>query len=173
MPKEPITIYKLIILYMLVKVQIPLTSQTVSEYILGRGYTNYFNLQLAFHELLEADLIEYDTTYKTTYYQLTPKGQDTLQLFKSQLSYEIRLEIEAFLKENQHVIMEELSVFTNYGRLPNGEYETILEIKEYGQSLMKCNLTVATEKDAAAICKSFEEKKEEVYQYMIRTLLNE
>ena len=58
MPNGSITIYKLIILYTLSKVDSPLPPGVISDYITDRGYTNYFNLQNAFGELLEADLIK-------------------------------------------------------------------------------------------------------------------
>ena len=37
------TLYKLIILYMLNKVDFPLTNSQISEFILDEGYTTYLN----------------------------------------------------------------------------------------------------------------------------------
>ena len=39
---ETFTLYKLIILYMLDKVDFPMTTSQISEFILDQGYTNYF-----------------------------------------------------------------------------------------------------------------------------------
>ena len=36
---EPFTLYKLIILYMLKKVDFPLTNSQISEFVLDEGYT--------------------------------------------------------------------------------------------------------------------------------------
>ena len=94
MPNGSITIYKLIILYTLSKVDSPLPPGVISDYITDRGYTNYFNLQNAFGELLEADLIKEDSTYHLTYYTLTEAGAETLELFGAPLSREIRDEIK-------------------------------------------------------------------------------
>ena len=44
---EPFTLYKLIILYMLDKVDFPLTNAQISGFILDKGYTTYFKLQQA------------------------------------------------------------------------------------------------------------------------------
>ena len=54
---EPFTLYKLIILYMLQKVDFPLTNSQISEFILDRGYTTYFTLQSVLSELAESDMI--------------------------------------------------------------------------------------------------------------------
>lgn len=47
---EPFTLYKLIILYMLDRVDFPLTNSQISSFLLDRGYTNYFTLQQAFFQ---------------------------------------------------------------------------------------------------------------------------
>ena len=40
---EPFTLYKLIILYMLDRVDFPLTNSQISSFLLDRGYTNFQN----------------------------------------------------------------------------------------------------------------------------------
>ena len=42
---ETYTLYKLIVLYMLEKVDFPLTTSQISEFILEKEYTTYFKLQ--------------------------------------------------------------------------------------------------------------------------------
>ena len=44
---ETFTLYKLIVLYMLDRVDFPLTTSQISEFILDKGYTTYFRLQSA------------------------------------------------------------------------------------------------------------------------------
>ena len=171
MNNEPLTIYKLIILYMLKKANSPLTPRIISDYILDKGYTNYFNIQKAFGELLDTDFIALDTTYKNSYYTLTELGAETLALFHNQLSKEIREEIVTYLKEHRYSIVEEIGRFTDYHRLPSGEYQATCSLKENGTPLLELNLSVATEAEAIKICNSFTEHNEEVYQYLIRTLL--
>ena len=45
MNQEPLTLYKLIVLYLLNKVSFPLTMAQVSDLILEKEYTNYLTLQ--------------------------------------------------------------------------------------------------------------------------------
>ena len=47
---DALTLYKLIILYMLDRVDFPLTNSQISEFILDKGYTDYFKLQQAISE---------------------------------------------------------------------------------------------------------------------------
>ncbi len=45
MLQDPLTLYKLIVLYMLDRVNFPMTNAQVSDYILEKEYTNYLTLQ--------------------------------------------------------------------------------------------------------------------------------
>ena len=47
---ESLTLYKLIVLYMLEKVDFPLTNAQISGFILDKGYTTNFHLQQALSE---------------------------------------------------------------------------------------------------------------------------
>lgn len=48
---EAFTLYKLIILYMLDKVDFPLTNSQISEFVLDKGYTDYSNSSRLFLNL--------------------------------------------------------------------------------------------------------------------------
>ena len=50
---SPFTTYKLIILYMLQNSDGDLTNSQITDFILDRKYTNYFQLQQAVSELVE------------------------------------------------------------------------------------------------------------------------
>ena len=68
---ESFTLYKLIVLYMLDKVDFPLTNGQISEFILDKGYTTYFTLQQAISEMVEAGFLREETTHNRTLYHLT------------------------------------------------------------------------------------------------------
>ena len=76
---ETFTLYKLIILYMLDKVDFPLTNAQISEFILNKGYTTYFKLQQALSELTEAELIREETSHNRTLYHLTENSRDVFR----------------------------------------------------------------------------------------------
>lgn len=67
-------LYKLIILYMLNKVDFPLTNSQISEFILDEGYTTYFKLQQALAELAESGFIREESTHSRTFYHLTEEA---------------------------------------------------------------------------------------------------
>ena len=52
MTQDPLTLYKLIVLYMLDRVTFPLTKAQVGDFILEREYTNFLTLQQEIAELI-------------------------------------------------------------------------------------------------------------------------
>ena len=60
---QPLTLYKLIVLYMLDRVDFPLSTSQISEFVLDKGYTTYFKLQQALSELIPLRLIILKTTF--------------------------------------------------------------------------------------------------------------
>ena len=58
---EPLTLYKLMTLYMLKQVKFPLSGSQLSEFFLDKEYTTYFTLQQVLTELKEAHLVGWPT----------------------------------------------------------------------------------------------------------------
>lgn len=170
--KEAITVYKLIILYMLDRIGSPVTLDLISDYIVEHGYTNYFNIQNAVAELLDDGLADCSRTYNISYYFITDAGQETLTLFRMKLSYEIRREIDGYLRENHYQIMERISTASDYKRRDNGDYVALCSIKENNELLFEIRLAVPTEQDAIKLCNNWKEGSEKLYSETIKTLLN-
>ena len=169
MPHKPLTIYKLIILYMLDKVNFPLTSAQISEFILEKEY-NFLTLQRAISELSESSMLTAHTTGNRTYLSLTAEGASTLAFFRNNISQAIRTEISEFFKENEIEMRNESSVLADYYKSTNGEYEAHLIAREKQVTLIDLTLSVPTEESAAAICDNWRQKNQEIYQYLTEQL---
>lgn len=172
MNNESITIYKLIILYTLSKIEVPLPSGVISDYVTSRGYTHFFNVQNALGELLQAELIAEDTTYHLSYYTLTPVGRETLELFGSRLSHDIRQEIDNYLRENRYEIVEGTSFVSDYKKTADNTYLATCTLREGKHILFQLSLDVATEEDAIRTCENWRSSCTELYQASIQTLLS-
>lgn len=170
MPQEPLTLYKLIILYMLDRVNFPLTSAQISEFILEREYTNFLTLQQAIAELTEAGLITTQTIGNRTHIIITRDGLNTLSFFENRISETIKKEINNFFKENEMELRNEVSILADYYKSTSGEYDAHLIAKEKNVKLVEITLSVPTEDSAAAICDNWQRKNQEVYQFLIEKL---
>ncbi len=101
MLSEPMTLYKLMNLYMLKQVNFPLTYAQISDFFLSREYTDYFTLQQALTELLEAGLARKETSHNSTRYEITREGEETLSFFGKNISPAIIEDMDQYLKENR------------------------------------------------------------------------
>ena len=86
MLSEPMTLYKLMNLYMLKKVNFPLTNAQLTDFFLQHEYASYFTLQQALGELKDSGLIHAESTHSTTRYEITKEGEETLHFFESSIS---------------------------------------------------------------------------------------
>ena len=168
---EAFTIYKLIILYTLNEIESPLTFGLISDYITEHEYTNYFNVQNAFAELLDADLIRCSNTYNTSYYEITPAGKKTLELFGNTLSREIRQEIDEYLKENNHEIVQKVTLISDYNKNGNGEYTATCRLIEKNAPIFELRLSVPDEEDALHICNNWRTISDDFYAFAVKKLL--
>ena len=163
-------LYKLIILYMLSRIDFPLTNSQISEFVLEQGYTNYFKLHQILGELVEDRLIRKESTHNRTLYYLTEEGEKTVQLFKNDISSDIRKDIQAFLKINEFKLKNEISVKSDYYLNSASEYNVRCQIMEQGLPLIDLTVTVPTRSEASTIANNWSEKNQEIYS-LVKTLL--
>jgi len=167
---ETLTLYKLMVLYMLDRVSFPLTQSQISEFILGQGYTNYMVLRQVIGELTDTGLIASDTVLNRTRLTITKEGRSSLGFFENRISSEIKEEILSYFKAHSLELRNEVSVVSNYYKTVNGEYEAILSAKDRDSSLIELKLTVPTREIAASVCEHWQKKNQEVYQVITRML---
>ncbi len=172
MLQEPLTLYKLILLYLLKRAAVPLSKTRVCDFILEKGYTNYIILNQAIGELLDAGMIIGQQINERSHFSLTEEGAQTLAFFQGNISDITKEEINTYLRENKLEVISELSVTSNYDRSSTGEFEAHLLAKEKGIPLVEITLSVPAEETAASICRNWREKNEEIYQFLVGELFS-
>lgn len=109
MLQDPLTLYKLIVLYMLNRVTFPLTAAQVSDFILGKEYTNFLTLQQVINELTDAGMIVTQSIRNRTHLSITPEGKETLNFFENRIGDTIKQEIDTYsARTNSHFEMKYL-----------------------------------------------------------------
>lgn len=168
--QDSLTLYKLIVLYMLDRVSFPLTTAQLCDFILEREYTNFLTLQQTISELAEAQMVSSRTVRNRTHLAITKEGRETLRFFSSRINYTIRKDIDAYCRENEFALRNETSVLGDYTKTAAGEYEAHLTARDRNVNLVEITLSVPTEEMASAICDNWQEKNTEIYQYLTREL---
>ena len=168
---EPFTLYKLIILYMLQKVDFPLTNSQISEFILDRGYTTYFTLQSVLSELAESDMIRQEIILNSSYYSLTESGEAALYYFQNRISKSIRDEIDTYISENKMKLRDDVSVLADYYKNTANEYSVRCIVKEKYSNPIELTITVPDEVQAKIVCRNWKDHCQHIYEHIMKELL--
>ena len=168
---ETFTLYKLIILYMLEKVDFPLTNAQISDFILGKGYTTYFTLQKALSELADSGLIREETTHNRTLYHLTEEGLESTSYFENKISDAIKKDVYDFFVEKKFSLKNEVSVKSDYYRNTKGEFSVRCQVIEQNMPLIDLTVTVPSEEEAEVIVSNWTARNQEIYAYIMTHLL--
>ena len=148
-----------------------MTNAQISNFVLDQGYTTYFTLQSVLAELTEAGLIHQETIQNTSFYTITPEGEETIGFFGNKISRSIRDDIDKYLKENKMQLRNEVSVIADYYRNTVGEYSVRCRVKEKNSDLIDLTLSVPEEAQAKAICRQWQKKCQTVYEYIMQELM--
>ena len=171
MLSEPITLYKLMSLYMLKQVNFPLANAQLTNFFLEKEYTTYFTLQQALNELLEAGLIRMESLHNSTRYEITKDGEDTLGFFCKKISPAIIEDMDQYLKENRFRLRNEASTIADFYKSTGQDYIVHCEVREGKESLIELNLAVPGKEQAEAMCSQWKSRNQEIYSYVMKTLM--
>lgn len=170
MMQDPLTLYKLIVLYMLDRVNFPLTKTQVIDFMQEKEYTNFFTLQQVMSELEDTGLITAQSVRNRTHLTSTNEGQETLRFFGNRISDAIKADIDTYLSEKEFTLRNEVAVQGDYYKSTSGEYEAHLLAKEKGITLVDITLSVPSPELASSICDNWQKKNQHIYQYLVEQL---
>lgn len=171
MLSDPITLYKLMILYMLEHVNFPLTNSQLTDFFLEHEYTTYFTLQQAINELLEAGLLRMESLHNTSRYEITKEGTDTLSFFGNNISSAIVEDIDTYLKENKFRLRSEVGIISDFYKSTNQDYVVHCEVREGKSALISLDLSVPDKEQAEIMCGHWKERSQEIYSYVMKSLM--
>ena len=165
------TIYKLMILYMLNKLDCQLTNSQLSSFFIEKNYTNYFNIQQTLSELVSSGFVEMITMRNTSYYSITPDGYTSLTFFKKQIPAGALEDINSYLDEHKYALKNEVGTKAYYYKHINGDYIANCKVNEGKSLLFEINISVPSEEEAKRVCQNFRGYSEDIYSYIMKNLL--
>ena len=170
MGAESIVLYKLIVLYMLDRVNFTLTNSQISDFILEKGYTNYFTLQEAINGLIDSDFVYVSTIRGASHYKITDKGEEALSMFENRIPYAIKQDILDFFEKQQINLRKETEVQSDYYLNDANEYTVSCVINERNEPLLDIKYSVQTQAVAVTKCDNLRLKSTEVYDLLVNQL---
>ncbi len=166
---------KLIILYLIEKIEIPLSNSEICQFALEKNLMDYFSVQQYLSELVESELLEMTTENNCIRYTITPNGEDTLNFFIKHISNYAKSVINTYAKENSKRIRAEYAVTANYFQEMNNEYTVKCGVYDSDgtTSLMEISVNVATKDQARTICRNWKNDVATLYSDIMLRLATE
>ena len=170
MQSESLMLYKLIILYILDRMDFPITNTELTRFIVDKGYCDYITINQTLADLIEDEYIAVEHAHNSYLYRITPSGKETLSFFYTRISVAIRDDIDAYLSEKEYQLREMVSTTADYYEAKKNEFVVELRVVERDSELVHINLLVTSAAEADLICSRWKECSADIYGYLISTL---
>lgn len=167
---ETSMLYKLTILYILHRVDFPISNSQISNFILENDFTDYFNIQQIMGELIDDDYVKRETVRNKTLYRITDAGEVALKLLSRELSPAMKADVDSYIAANKIKFREELSVLSNFYQIGINHYNAHLVIDENSEHILELNIATTTEDEAERICVNWEKTSNVLYPIIMNTL---
>jgi len=125
---------------------------------------NFFDLMECLFEMCESKLIEETQTADSKYYTITKSGEETLNIFKTELLMSSQKKIDVYLKEKMSEIRLESETRGDFIKIRDDEYLVTLKITENNSKIFEINLTVCSKRDANKIIENWQKNSLHTYQ---------
>ena len=162
---------KLILLYVIDKINIPVSNTQITKIILENRFMNYFYFQQFLIDLCKQKLLQSESTDGKVYYEITDKGRETLNYFVNLIPLGVKHRIDEASSSIRKKIKNETSVISDFSPENDNQFVVTCKINEDDFSLINLNITVGTKSDARKIRDNFQAFPQEIYSEIIEILM--
>ncbi len=164
---------KLILLYIIDKVNIPISNLQITKIILENKFMNYFMLQQLLNELCSSNYLLYKNIDNKAFYTITPSGKQTLSYFTNHIPRGIKSLIDNSISNIRNNIRNETFISADYTLSGENEFTVSCQVREDNFNLIDLKVTVGTKNDARRICENWKKHAQEIYSEIIESLIKD
>jgi len=164
---------KLLLLFILKEIEMPVTGNEIIRIVLENDFMNYFALQQFLGELVKDNFITYYEDKGKHYYRMDKKGSDTLKLFLNRIPQKLRQDVLNYLTENMNRIKKEKQIIGRYTMEEENQYLVNLKMIENHKISMDLNLKIFSHKHARKICENWNNNAPDLYGKILNLLVKE
>lgn len=166
--KDPLNQTKLIVMYVLHLVSLPMIRVQLFDYILEKKYSTFFQMQKTLEELVAADMVELRADSSNTYLALTATGMETIEMLYDRLPEEMRDDISVDVEnlspeEDEEDDVAEASIHKN----EKGDISVCLVLEDEGVKQMELWIKAKDDRMARRLCDGLKKRSQEIYSYLI------
>lgn len=160
---------KILILFVMNRVQYPVTAQQIYELCYQDDSLNYFDVQQAIPQMAESGHLR---SLITGNYEITQKGRDDAEVTEDSVVYTLRKKAETAVSEfNQE---QRRSHYIQTDVEEDGEhFYTTMSLNDDISNLMSIKLMAPSRKQAQKLAKAFQKNAESFYQTVMELILED
>lgn len=168
--KDTLAEYKVLILYILYKVNKPITNEEFLKLVLSITDINYFYFQQFLLDLLETKYIKYIPSEDHELYAITPEGIEALKLTGDMIPGILKLKVDSNFENELDIIENEVSVSAEYFPKSEKEYKIKCKIFENGETTFEIKTFAGSREKAKEIVNNWKNHAVDIYPKIIQAL---
>ena len=161
---------KVLILYILNKVNKPITNDSLYKLVLSALDINYFYFQQFLLDLIQNKYIVHFQKETGGVYEITESGKNTLALTMDLLPGIIKLKADMNLKKELEIAEEEYSVVAEYTPRSENYFIVFFKIIENSETIFEVKTFAGSRENAKEIVDNWKENAESIYPEILRIL---
>ena len=164
---------KVLILYILSKLNDPITNDGLLRIILSVMDMNYFYFQQFLLDLQEHNYIDSFVKSNKTFYKITESGKDTLSLVMDILPGIMKFKVDTHLKSELTNVAEKEAITSDFTpRSENNDYIVTCKINEKNDTIFELKLYAGSRDEAKKIVDNWNEHAYKIYPNVLNLLNN-
>lgn len=161
---------KVLILYVLNKLEKPISNDDLYKLVIDINEINYFYFQQFLVDLLETKYIRNYIQENESIYEITEIGKNALVLVEDLLPGIVKLKTDGNFKKNLASIEEENSITSEYIPISENEFSVKCKIIENGKTIFDITTYAGSREQAKHICENWNKNAIEIYPKLLELL---
>lgn len=171
--KDALAQNKLMILYLLKKMNMPVSLAHIQNFALSAEYMDYFALSGYLADMASKKQIQQTKENNQTCYNITMTGLEALSFFENMIDTAVKEHINEYVSANKPHLKDDLYVSGDYEEVGKDNYRVDLSFKENSETLININLSSLSKEQAKKICSNWKNNTSELYISTLKSLLEE
>lgn len=158
---------RLTILYTLKCFKISMTEGNLQEALVWSEILDYFTMMDFLLDMINLGLASTLTIENETRFDITEKGEETLNMFRDKIPASIRDRIYRLAEKELNKLAMGREIIADIQPIDDKKFMAKCGIYEYGIPLMELNLFAGTRKQAEELAKKFEDMAPDLYKNIL------
>ncbi|MDR1536576.1 MAG: DUF4364 family protein [Clostridiales bacterium] len=163
---------KLILLYLIDKMDLPLSRSQITDFVREGEYMDYYTLQQTLADMVEGSYLDKIQDNNNTRYSLTGEGATALEYFENHIPAGIRARINRYVHDHFNSVKRDYEVTANYFvNAETNEFMVKCGVYEDKCTLMEINVSVVSKEQAKLIQSNWKSHVSELYMSILTELV--